>query len=156
MIRNDINPLPEPPRPLQHSRDEGKSQPPLIPNKRVFGVLFEGTEQEIKRIRDEKHACEFVKAVRTHLMLFDKSQNKYSDRILLCTMQCVENFILGKSRGLFRERLVIECVSDFFGGDEDIIRKMIQLLMPKIKNYKWFRRNMKKAIRFFANLLLTK
>ena len=52
--------------------------------------------------------------------------------------------------------MVKACVKSFFNNDELIIEKWVSLLMPKILNYKFWNRNLRKLVRIFLNCVSMK
>lgn len=121
-----------------------------IPDKKLFDVELNGLAEKIRDIKLENKQYELVKKVQGVLCLFDPEDNRYNDKLLLFTMQAVENFIVKPKSGNRKLAVVIECVRDYFKGDEELIIKMVEILLPKIKKMNIFRRNWKRIARFFC------
>lgn len=121
-----------------------------IPDKLLFNVELNGLADKIKNIKIENKQYELVTKIQSVLDLFDKEDNKYNEQLLLFAMQAVENYITKPHSGDFKLAVVIECVKDYFKGDADLIVKMVEILMPRIKKMNIVRRNWKRVSRFFC------
>ena len=97
---------------------------------------------------------EFINKIKSVLALFDKDTYKYSYSIMLFVMQCVENYILKKGAGEYKQQVVIECVKEYFNNDETLVELSIPVLMPRLKQNKFIKRNIKKLFRFFSKCVL--
>jgi hypothetical protein len=121
----------------------------IIPDLKIYGVQIDGLKNKIDEIKLSNRKQEFINKVKTVLDLFDKDSNHYSDTIVFFVMSCIENFHLKKNSGAQKLELVKECVKEYFNNDDLLINKIVQLLMPKLKQNKFIKRNMKKMFRFF-------
>ena len=120
-----------------------------IPDKTLFNVELYGLADRIKDIKLENKQHEFCEKIRNVLALFDPADHKYDEKIVVFAMQAVENFIIKPKQGERKLAVVIECVKHYFNDDVDLIVKMVEILLPKIKKMNIVRRNWKRIARFF-------
>ena len=117
---------------------------------------LEGLREKIYDIKMNNSQTEFINKIKSVLALFDKDTYKYSYSIMLFVMQCVENYILKKGAGEYKQQVVIECVKEYFNNDETLVELSIPVLMPRLKQNKFIKRNIKKLFRFFSKCVLTR
>ena len=115
---------------------------------------LEGLREKIYDIKMNNSQTEFINKIKSVLALFDKDTYKYSYSIMLFVMQCVENYILEKGAGEYKQQVVIECVKEYFNDDETLVELSIPVLMPRLKQNKFIKRNIKKLFRFFSKCVL--
>ena len=115
---------------------------------------LEGLREKINDIKMNNSQTEFINKIKSVLALFDKDTYKYSYSIMLFVMQCVENYILKKGAGEYKQQVVIECVKEYFNNDETLVELSIPVLMPRLKQNKFIKRNIKKLFRFFSKCVL--
>ena len=115
---------------------------------------LEGLREKIYDIKMNNSQTEFINKIKSVLALFDKDTYKYSYSIMLFVMQCVENYILKKGAGEYKQQVVIECVKEYFNNDETLVELSIPVLMPRLKQNKFIKRNIKKLFRFFSKCVL--
>ncbi len=120
-----------------------------IPDKTLFDVELYGLSDKIKDIKMENKQFEFCEKIRGVLELFNPTDHKYDEKIVLFAMQAVENYIVKPKQGQRKLAVVVECVKHYFNDDIVLIVKMIELLLPKIKKMNIIRRNWKRVVRFF-------
>jgi hypothetical protein len=120
-----------------------------VPNKTVFDVELYGLADKIKDIKLENRQYELVTKIQSILDLFDVDENVYNEKLLLFAMQAVENYIIKSKSGEKKLAVVVECVEKYFKGDIQLIMKMVELLLPKVKKMNIFRRNWKRVGLFF-------
>ena len=121
-----------------------------IPDKTLFDVELYGLANKIKDIKLENKQHEFCEKIRNVLALFDPADHKYDEKIVVFAMQAVENFIIKPKQGERKLAVVVECVKNYFNDDVDLIVKMVEILLPKIKKMNIVRRNWKRIARFFC------
>ena len=93
---------------------------------------------------------DFIEQVSGVLDLFDTNSNKYEHEIVQFVCSVAEDFFISHSKmGLIKEDAVVKCVSKYFNNDEELVRKIIQLVLPNITKSNVFRRNRQK----FMNLV---
>ena len=117
---------------------------------------LEGLREKIYDIKMNNSQTEFINKIKSVLALFDKDTYKYSYSIMLFVMQCVENYILKKGAGEYKQQVVIECVKEYFNNDETLVELSIPVLMPRLKQNKFIKRNIKRLFRFFSKCVLTR
>jgi hypothetical protein len=126
-----------------------------IPIEKIYGVNLK-IHPEVKKITMNNDSLIFIKNVKKALNIFNPDENHYNERLILFAMQSCENFFLHKKSGETKQEMVVQCVLEFFNNDKELIKKFIQLLMPKLINFKFVRRNFYKIVNFFSKLFSTK
>ena len=127
-----------------------------LPKNQDFSLTseLEGLREKIYDIKMNNSQTEFINKIKSVLALFDKDTYKYSYSIMLFVMQCVENYILKKGAGEYKQQVVIECVKEYFNNDETLVELSIPVLMPRLKQNKFIKRNIKRLFRFFSKCVL--
>ena len=120
----------------------------------ILSSELEGLREKIYDTKMNNSQTEFINKIKSVLALFDKDTYKYSYSIMLFVMQCVENYILEKGTGEYKKEVVIECVKEYFNDDETLVELSIPVLMPRLKQNKFIKRNIKKLFRFFSKCVL--
>jgi hypothetical protein len=83
------------------------------------------------------------------LDLFESSSNKYEHEIVSFVCSVAEDwFISHKQMGDLKEQSVIECCSRYFNNDVDLVKKIIQIVLPTVPKTNIIRRNKQKIISF--------
>jgi len=122
-----------------------------IPDRKLFDVELSGLAEKIKDIKLENQQYELVTKIQTVLDLFDPESNKYNENILLFAMQSVENYITKSKSGKRKLAVVTEAVKKYFNDDIELIVKMVDILLPKIKKMNFVRRHWKRVVAFFCD-----
>ena len=74
------------------------------------------------------------------LDLFDKSENKYNEKIVLFAMQAVENLFINKKKvGPLKLKCVIEACSKYFNDDHQLITKFVDLMMSQLRTNRLYK-----------------
>ena len=106
--------------------------------------------QNIKSQNDETL---FINQVSEALDMLNVEESKYDYELLLLVMQIAENWFLKSKDGNRRKAIVILACKKFFDGNEELISKSIELLMPNLEQNKFISRNIKKLLRYAENAL---
>jgi len=83
---------------------------------------LEGLDQKLQNIKICNYSSDFLNEIHKVLDLYDDSELKYNDKLVLFVMNEVEKFILKSKSGKNKEKLVIESVKKYFNNDEDLVR----------------------------------
>ena len=129
-----------------------------IPSKTILNNTdlknLKGFRAVRKRIKQQNMKDEFIKQVSGVLDLFDKHDNKYEHEIIQFVCSVAEDFFIShKKMGILKEEAVVKCVSKYFNDDEDLVRKIIQLVLPNIQKTNILRRNKQRIFNFFFGLV---
>jgi hypothetical protein len=107
-----------------------------------------------KRIKQQNMKDDFIKQVSGVLDLFDKKDNHYEHEIIQFVCSVAEDFFISHGKmGELKEQAVIKCVAKYFNDDEDLVRKIIQLVLPNVPKTNILRRNKQRIINFFFILV---
>ena len=106
------------------------------------------------KLKQQAMKDEFVNQVSGVLDLFDKNDNKYESEITQFVCSVAEDFFISHPKmGLIKEDAVVQCVSKYFNDDKELVKTIIQLVLPNITKTNIFRRNKQKIYNFFLLLL---
>ena len=108
-----------------------------------------------KNIKSQNEESEFIRQLTDVLNLFDENEVHYDPDVLVLIMQIAENWFLGKKDGEKRKRNVIIVAKRFFDNNEELVNKMIEIVLPKIKQNKYIERNLKKFVKFSKGFLVS-
>jgi hypothetical protein len=146
-----IPPTPEnTPQPLERA-ESFKKRP--IPDLSKFNIKsVDNLKSRLDSIKMENHQSDFLQSIKTVLDLYDPEDLHYNENIVFFVMQEVEKYLLKGKIGASKEQLCIECCQSFFNNDKELVSLIIKLLMPKLSQVKFTKRQILKLIRFFSNL----
>ena len=109
-----------------------------------------------KNIKSQNEESEFISQLTDVLNLFDENKVHYDPDVLVLIMQIAENWFLGKKDGEKRKRNVIIVAKRFFDENEELVNKMIEIVLPTIKQNKYIERNfLKKIVKFSKGFLVS-
>ena len=101
-----------------------------------------------KNIKSQNEESEFISQLTDVLNLFDENEVHYDPDVLVLIMQIAENWFLGKKDGEKRKRNVIIVAKRFFDENEELVNKMIEIVLPRVMQNKYIERNLKKFVKF--------
>ena len=135
-----------------------KSEDILIPSKTILNnsdlKRLKGFTQIRKKLKEDAMKKDFVDQVTGVLSLFDSSSNKYEHEIVAFVASVAEDFFIShKKMGAIKESSVVECCAQYFNNDTELVRKIIQIVLPNVPKSNIFRRNKQRIISFFFGLL---
>lgn len=111
-----------------------------IPSLKLFNVELDGISGKIKEIKLSNKSIEFINKIQAILDLFDRSENRYNEKIVLFAMQAIENFFVGKKKiGDIKLKCVIEACKKYFNEDEDLVKKFVDLMLPLLKTNRLYK-----------------
>lgn len=113
---------------------------------------LEGLDQKLQSIKICNYSSDFLNEIYKILDLYDDSELKYNDKLVLFVMNEVERFILKPKSGMNKEKLVIESVKKYFNDDEDLVRLVIKLVFKELSQVKFMKRQGLKLVRFFLKI----
>jgi hypothetical protein len=137
-------------------------QPPIdnlkIPSKTILNNTdlkrLKGFTAVRKKLKHESMKQDFVNQVSGVLDLFETSSNKYEHEIVQFVCSVAEDyFITSGKMGNLKEDAVIACVKQYFNNDIELVKKIIQLVLPNIPKSNFLRRNKNKIYNFFLFVL---
>jgi hypothetical protein len=129
-----------------------------IPSKTILNNTdlkrLKGFTQIRKKLKQDAMKKDFIDQVSAVLDLFESSSNKYEHEIVSFVCSVAEDwFISHKQMGDLKEQSVIECCSRYFNNDVDLVKKIIQIVLPTVPKTNIIRRNKQKIISFFFGLV---
>ncbi len=123
-----------------------------IPQISFNAKKLEGLDQKLQNIKICNYSSDFLNEINKILDLYDDSELKYNDNLVLFVMNEVEKFILKPKSGKNKEKLVVESVKKYFNNDEDLVRLVIKLVFKKLSQVKFLKRQGLKLLRFFLKI----
>ena len=111
-----------------------------VPSLKLFDVSVDGISDKIQEIKLSNRSIEFINKIQAVLDLFDKSENKYNEKIVLFAMQAVENLFINKKKvGPLKLKCVIEACSKYFNDDHQLITKFVDLMMSQLRTNRLYK-----------------
>ena len=111
-----------------------------VPSLKLFDVSVDGISEKIQEIKLSNRSIEFINKIQAVLDLFDKTENKYNEKIVLFAMQAVENLFINKKKvGSLKLKCVIEACSKYFNDDHELITKFVDLMMSQLKTNRLYK-----------------
>ena len=113
---------------------------------------LDGLNEKLQNLKICNYQSDFLNEIQKVLNLYDNSELKYNDNLVLFVMNEVENFILKPKSGKAKEKLVIESVKKYFNDDEELVQLVIKLVFNKLSQVKFWKRQSLKFLRFFLKV----
>lgn len=111
-----------------------------VPNLKLFNVELDGISGKIRDIKLSNKSIEFINKIQAILDLFDPKDHHYDHNVVLFSMQAVENMFIDKKKcGVIKLKCVIEACKKYFNGDEELITKFVDLLLPKLNKSRLYK-----------------
>lgn len=132
--------------------------PEEIPPKNILNGVstkdLDGFREIRKQVKLKLLEDEFVSQTKKILELFDKQDKKYDSKVVLWACQSAEMyFVSHKKMGPIKERAVINAVKLFYNDDAQLVKSIIELVMPLVKKSNLLRRTYNRVSRFLLVLL---
>ena len=116
-------------------------------------MLFNSDMKQLKGFREVRIGLkqdalfkDFVESMTNVLDLFDNSSRKYDSDIVQFVCQSAEDtFISHKKMGPIKLKSVIAICKRYFNNDEELVAKIIDMVLPIIKQSTFYRRNKTRA-----------
>lgn len=152
-MKKIVNSPPSAPAPEQQLEKSESFRKRPIPDLSKFNVKsVDNLKSRLDTIKMENHQYDFTQSIKSVLELYDPDDLRYNENIVFFIMQEVEKYILKPKSGQFKESICIECCQAFFNNDKELVALIVKLLMPKLSQVKFTKRQVLKFIRFFSNL----
>jgi hypothetical protein len=137
--------------------DEEKSQPFLyqeLPDLSLVNIHnLESLKLKLDSIKMSNNQSMFLKSIQDILDIYDSSELQNSEKLVLFVMSEVEKFLLKPKCGADKENIVVAACKPYFKNDEEIVRLIIKLLIPNMRQVKFCKRQILKVSRFFVKVL---
>ena len=130
---------------------------PVIPDKFILNNTsvhkIEGFDDIRSQGKIEKKKLEFLRETDKLLSLFDIDSKKYDHKLVLAICQSAEGFFNKRGMGDVKLYCVVESVKRFFNNDETLVKKIIDIIFPNIKQTSKYRRIKIWVLVFFSSLV---
>ena len=154
-------------RPIQNetyglfdSKNEEKVEDSPIPFKKIemkkSKINFKkvpSLKQKLDDVKLSNSQNDFLEDVKHTLSLFDKEDLLYNEDLVLFLMQQIEEYILIPKSGECKFSLLVECVKEYYNNDIDLVKMVVRLCFPKVKQVRFIERQLRKGLRFFSKIL---
>ena len=128
-----------------------------VPNKFILNNTsvhkIEGFDDIRSKAKIENKKREFLKETDKLLSLFDIDSKKYDHKLVLAICQSAEDFFNKRKMGDIKLQCVVESVKRFFNNDEELVRKIIDIVFPDVKQTSKYRRIKIWLLVFFSSLV---
>jgi hypothetical protein len=127
---------------------------PVFEKKNIPTIKFntnklDGLNDKIQSLKINNYQSDFISEIHKVLDLYDDSELKYNEKLVLFVMNEVENYILKPKSGKYKSELVVESVKKYFNYDDELVILVIKLVFDKLTQVKFIRRQGLKVLRFF-------
>lgn len=126
-----------------------KKDIPTIP----FNIKgLDGLETRLKNMKLVNYQHDFITEIDKVLKLYDDTELKYSEKLVLFVMNEVEQYILKPKSGEAKKELVIEICKKYFDDKPSLVELIIRLVFRELSQVKFLKRQGLKLIRFFLKV----
>lgn len=130
-----------------------ESIPVEIPPRHLFNSDLKdlsGFREMRRQLKIKNSLNEFVSETSKILSLFSSKDRKYDAKMVQFVAEMAENFFVTHTKmGEIKEKAVIETVKCFYNNDVELVKSIIQLVLPFIKKTNLARRMKFRVSRFF-------
>ena len=113
---------------------------------------LDGLESKLLSLKVNNYQNEFVSEMNKILVLYDDQELKYNAKFVLFIMEQVERYLLKPKCGEHKKNLVVEVCKKYFNNDSELVDVIISLMLPQLKQVKFFKRQGLKILRFFLKV----
>lgn len=103
-----------------------------------------------KRAKGLVHIADFAQKVKSDLDSFSVAEGHYDHDLVLKICDIAELFFMDKGCGDVKKEAVISVLLPYFNNDRELIGKIIEFIFPMIKKSTLYRRNKKRAYKYFV------
>ena len=140
-----------------HDPDTNISENSIIPEKFLLNNTsihkIEGFDDIRSKAKIEKKKQQFLSETKKLLSLFDIDSKKYDHKLVLAICQSAEDFFNKRGMGDIKLQCVVESVKIFFNNDEVLVKKIVDMIFPNIKQTSKYRRIKIWVLVFFSSLV---
>jgi hypothetical protein len=129
-----------------------EAPPKWILNSDVKGKLprFRAKRKGVKHVCMQK---EFVVEMQKVLKVFKPDDDHYDHEIVLFACQVAEDFFLDRNAGEIKMKCVIDACKPFFDDNEELVKKIADLVFRDVIKSTLWRRNQTRILNFFCSVL---
>lgn len=130
--------------------------PIAIPPNKLFGMdlkQIDGFRDIRIEMKKEQQLQEFVRGFRSVLKHFDTNQKHFDTKLVQIVCQNAEYFFVRPKSGDLKLKAVIEVVKIFFNNDAELVKTIVNLVLPLVKKCNMYRRYKGSIRSFFLPLL---
>lgn len=130
-----------------------------VPPNELFGMnlkKIDGFRDIRVDIKQNNELQEFVDGFDGVLQYFNMNDKHFDSMVVKFVAQSAEWFFVRKKSGDLKEKAVIAVCAPFFNNDPELVKTIIQLVLPTIKKCNVYRRYKKKlfnGLSFFLKLV---
>jgi hypothetical protein len=126
-----------------------ETPPAWIMNSDVKGKLPK-FRQKRKAVKHDNMQKEFVIEMQKVLKVFRVDDDHYDHELVLFACQVAEDFFLDKKAGEIKMKCVVEAVKPFFDNNEELVKKIVELVFRDVIKSTLWRRNQTRILNFFC------
>ena len=128
------------------------SPPKDVPPKELFGSNLKnlnGYREMRKKIKLQRLEAEFISQTSNMLTLFHTKEKHYDYKCVQYIVQLAEDYFVSHPKlGEIKERAVIASIKKFYNDDEELVKSIIQMVLPSIKRSTFLRRTANNVVFF--------
>lgn len=128
-----------------------------VPPKQLFGSNLKnlnGYREMRKKIKLQRLEAEFISQTSSMLTLFHTKEKHYDYKCVQYIVQLAEDYFVSHSKlGEIKERAVIASIKKFYNDDEELVKSIIQMVLPSIKRSTFLRRSANNVVFFLSAIV---
>ena len=134
------------------------SPPKEVPPKELFGSNLKnlnGYREMRKKIKLQRLEAEFISQTSSMLNLFHTNEKHYDYKCVQYIVQLAEDYFVSHPKlGEVKERAVIASIKKFYNDDDELVKSIIQMVLPSIKKSTFMRRTVNNVVFFLSAIVL--
>ena len=134
------------------------SPPKEVPPKELFGSNLKnlnGYREMRKKIKLQRLEAEFISQTSSMLNLFHTNEKHYDYKCVQYIVQLAEDYFVSHPKlGELKERAVIASIKKFYNDDDELVKSIIQMVLPSIKKSTFMRRTVNNVVFFLSAIVL--
>ena len=120
-----------------------------IPPKTYNGFTTNLYSTALSNLKNGIVENDFKIAITKMIDIIDPNDVKYNENIVAFVCETIEHVITKRKSGKQKEKIVVEILSKYFNYDDVLVKKFIQLVLPRITKSNVFRRVRNRLNKFF-------
>lgn len=135
----------------------GLAIPSDVPPKELFGSNLKnlnGYREMRKKIKLQRLEAEFISQTSSMLNLFHTKEKHYDYKCVQYIVQLAEDYFVSHPKlGEIKERAVVASIKKFYNDDEELVKSIIQMVLPSIKKSTLMRRSVNNIVFFLSAIV---
>jgi hypothetical protein len=128
-----------------------------VPPKELFGSNLKnlnGYREMRKKIKLERLEAEFIQQTSSMLNLFHTKEKHYDYKCVQYIVQLAEDYFVSHPKlGEIKERAVVASIKKFYNDDDELVKSIIQMVLPSIKKSTLMRRTANNVVFFLSAIV---